>query len=329
MRVYIRGYLQRQNEIAIAVICCVVAILLSYGLFYDQLNKISFQLSSYNAADYSYVYVLNYGIPLENIAIFPDADAQIYSDEERTHRLTVSSIMKSSNANYFGNYLEVLSDLQTNEIILTENVAKKYALNVGDFLYVEYPYTNNIIKKRVVGITATDYDFLHPNIDNDIGVLYLGYEKDYEENIQCKYVVFSVNSQVETLAQYPQVISSVVNKSENKRYVFNQGAYILIFQFVFILVSFIIANIAFFSKSQRRLKRCYLKGMKRTQITFVSLLEKILFSFVPDGLLLWLISSCVNTNSIFARVYFTLPLLIIGMGSVVIVLFDMKRYKRS
>ena len=95
-----------------------------------------------------------------------------------------------------------------------------------------------------------DFYFLHPNIDNDIGVLYLGYEKEYEENVQCKYIIFSENSQAELLAQYPQVINFVQNKSDNERYVFEQGAFILVFQFAFVLVSFIIANIAFFSKSQ-------------------------------------------------------------------------------
>lgn len=329
MRVYLQGYLQRLNEIAIAVICCIAAILLSYGLFHNQLSKISSQLSSYNAADYSYIYVLNYGVPLENIAIFSDTDAQIYSDKERSKRLTVSTVMKAANEDYAGNYLDVISNLQPDEIILTENVARKYALNEGDFLYVEYPYTNRIIEKKVVGITETDYDFLHPNIDNDIGVLYLGYEKEYEENVQCKYIAFSANSQVEALAQYPQVINSVLNKSENERYVFEQGAFILIFQFVFALVSFIVANIAFFAKSQRRLKRCYLKGMKRKWIIVMPLFEKILFFFVPANLLLFLLSSNVNTNSFFSRAYFTLPLITIVIGCAVLFLFDVKRYKRS
>lgn len=329
MRIYLRGYLQRQNEIAIAVICCIAAIFLSYGLFRDQLNKISSQLSSYNEADYSFIYVLNYEIPLDSIAIFPDTDAQIYSDKERTQRLTVSSVMKSAKWNYSRNYLEVIDDLQTDEVILTANVANKYSLNVGDFVYIEYPQSNIAIKKKVAGITATDYDFLHPNIDNDNGIVYLGYEKGYVDNVQCKYIVFSAESLADTLAQYPQVISSVVNKSENERYVFKQGIYILVFQFIFTLVSFIVANIAFFSKSQRRLKRCYLKGMKRIWIVIMPLFEKILFAFVPVCLFTWLFSSFVNTNSDLARAFFMLPLLIIGIGSLAIVLYDLKRYRRS
>ncbi len=329
MRIYIRGYLQRGNEVAIAVICCIAAILLSYVLFHGRLDKLSSQLSSYAEADYSLIYVLNYKVPVENIALFPDTDVMFYTDEEKTQRLTVSSIMKLETEDYSENYLEDLTDLQTDEVILTDTVARKYDLAVGDILYVEYPYTNNLFQKKVVGVAVTDYDFLRPNIDNDIGMVYIGYEKDYENNVRCKYVIFSNKSQAEALAQYSQAISSVLNKSENERYVFGQGLFILIFQAVLVLASFIIANAAFFSKSKKRLKRCYLKGMKKEWIVLWPLFEKVVFAVIPVGLSLYVLMNFVNMNSILARLYFEFPFFIIGIESIVSFLIDMKKYRRS
>ena len=64
--------------IIITVAIVVASSLLCYCLFHEKLNKVGGQLNSYDSADYSIIYILNYGEAFDNECLYPDTDIQFF-----------------------------------------------------------------------------------------------------------------------------------------------------------------------------------------------------------------------------------------------------------
>lgn len=329
MKVYLRGYARRWKNILLAVLCVLVALLLSCVLFQSKLNKISGQLNSYDQAEYSLIYVLNYEANLDNEFIYPDTDTQIYLDKAKTKRLTVSSVMRDDSAIYSEVEWSSINNLGYDELIISKNVSGKYGVGVGESLFVEFPYSSDLREFTIKGIARDNYDFTNPNIDNDIGIVYLGYDGYYESNTQCKYIAFSKHSEAEILSEYPQIIDTVINKSDNEDYVFQQGLYILLFQSIFVIIAIILAFMGFYVKSNNLLKRCYLKGMKKIALIWMPFLEKILFAEIPAIIMILAISYCIPMKSMLSRMYFVIPVFLIGVFCVGTVIVEMIKVRRK
>ena len=313
MKTYFKGYAQRWMNLLIAMVCIVTALLLSCMLFRGKLNKISSQLESYDRADYSIIYILNYAAPLDNSFIFPDTDAQVYFDEAKSKRLTVSGIMRNDSTTYNSQDLSFVNELGIDEMAISRNVSEKYNISTGDSLYVEFPYSSELKEYVVTKIVATNYDFTKPNIDNDIGIICLGFDEGYKTNVQSKYIAFSEHSEADVLSGYPQIINSVVNKTENRNFVAAQGNHILLFQVVFMLVAVTLAYIVFYAKSGKMLRRCYLKGMKKSGLILIPFAEKNVFALIPAAITMCMISCWIPINSFVTKMYFVIPLILIGL----------------
>lgn len=310
MGLYFKGYARRLIGISLAIGCFLAAMALSGILFYDKLNKISSQLESYAQSDYDLIYVLNYSSGLSNECIFTDTDTQIYLDESGLKRLTVSSIMKDADSSYDLDYLETLNDLSPQEMVISRNVSEKYNLGIGSKVFVDFPCSGVLQEFIITGITREDYDYTRPSIDNDIGVVALGYDEEYEKEVQCKYALFSEHSASDVLSGFPQIIDSVIKKSDNIKSVVEQGRHILVFQALFCAAALLVGHISFFSKSKKLLRRCYLKGMKRNWLVVVPLVERVLFGVIPGLLVTLAFFAIISAHSQMRTMFALLPSLI-------------------
>ncbi len=328
MGMYVKGYVQRVTMIIIAVGAILVSSLLCYGLFHEKLNRVSGQINSYDSADYSTIYILNYGKAFKNECLYPDVDIQFYSDAEKTYRLAVSSIMREEGVSYDLEYLTPLSKLDLGEVCITENVADAYNLRIGDVIFAEYPYSLVPEALSVSNIIQTDYDYGRPTIDNDIGVVFIGFNEEYATSTNGKHILYSENSKAEELAAYPQIINEVINKSENIKNVASQGTAALIFGAVFSLAAVILAQMVFFSKSRVPLYRCYIKGMKRFCMSVIPLLERLVLCLLPCVLCQLVITSGMP-KSFITSLYRWIPIGICGLFCVVMFAYETLKLRRK
>lgn len=328
MGMYVKGYVQRVTMIVIAVAIVVASSLLSYCLFHEKLNNVGGQLNSYNAADYSIIYILNYGEALDNECLYPDTDIQFYQDAGMAHRLTVSSIMREGGISYNLKYLLPLSCLKPGEICITHNVAEAYKLNVGDTLFAEYSYSPEPVPVKVVSITQTDYDYRNPVIDNSIGVVFLGFDEEYFASMNSKYILFAEESKADELAIFPQIINEVINKSASIETVTTQGIGALAFEVLFSLVAVILTHILFFSKSNMPLYRCYLKGMDRFFMSAIPFGERLVFCLLPYTMVQCFSVSGIPENTL-TKAFCMIPIIICGLYSIIMFVVDSLKLRRK
>ncbi|MCR4781606.1 MAG: hypothetical protein K5851_02490 [Lachnospiraceae bacterium] len=307
MKTYIKNYRYRLSGIIMSIALAFLAVLLSAGIFGNRINALSNQLKHYQDSEYNIAYILNYSVPAENELIYADTDIQLFLDENGNERLAVSCLMPLENEDYTLTEMKNVSVVKSGEVLLSHNVAEKYNLGIGDTVYVEYPYSPRLFELVVSGLTDTEYDIENPIISNDIGIVYVGYDRDYVESTNCKYILFSKESQSQMLAEYPQVISGLLNKSESISNVFNQGVYALIFELIFLIGSIVLCNYFFFSKSFGILRRIYLKGYSRAVLTRMPFVERFIFWCAPCCLSIIVSNLFVPCNSELTKYFYMIP----------------------
>ena len=314
--------------IIIAVAGILASSLLCYGLFHEKLNKVGGQLNSYGSADYSIIYILNYGEGFNNECLYPDTDIQFYHDAEKSRRLTISSIMREEGGSYDLGYLGSLACLNPGEVCISQNVADRYELGIGDTVFAEYSYSQELVPMRIADIIQTEFDYVHPSTDNDIGVVFLGFNEKYAASTNGKYLLFAEESKAEELAVFPQIINGVINKTTNISSVSSQGTAALIFEALFFVASVILAQIVFFSKSRALLYRCYIKGMKRFLLPVIPLIERLVFCLLPCIVVQCLTTSAIPDSSI-TQAYRMIPISICGLFCIIMFIADLKRMRRK
>lgn len=317
MKSYLNCYRYRLHQIVISLIATAFVIVICGVLFGGKLKKISNQLFNYKNADYNILYILNYDAPLDNACVYPDTDILVYLDNSKTNRIATSLVMKKPETQYNLDYLQMLNTIGKDQVLLPSNLREKYNFNVGDTVYIEYPYKSELCAVTIGSITNYEYDYSNPNIANDIGVAFIDSDNRYIENTNCKYILFSKSSQADTLANYPQIINDIVNKGTNQSKIFKQGLPALVFSILLSIGSIIISGLVLFSKSLGILKRLYLKGAKRKSLVAVSLLEKLVFSIIPLIISECILSLIIPINSIITVLFFLIPLLEFSLYAVV------------
>ena len=321
MGMYVKGYIRRVTMIIVSIAIVTTSSLLCYCLFHEKLNKVVGQLNSYDSADYSIIYILNYGEDFNNECLFPDTDIQFYQDADMSHRLMVSSVMREEGVSYNLGYLSPLSCLRQGEICIAQNVADTYKFNVGDTIFVEYPYSRVPIPVEVTAIMQTEYDYGNPVIDNSVGVVFLGFNEEYFASTNGKYIIFAEESKADELATFPQIINEVITKSESIVVVTLQGTGALVFEVLFTLATVILTHMMFFSKSRMPLYRCYLKGMNRLLLSIIPFVERLSFGLFPCAVVQSLLASSMPDSDL-SKAYCMIPIVVFGIYSIIMLVAD-------
>lgn len=303
---YFKGYGSRIKPIIAVIVICVLSLLVPFALFHGKAENISGQLETYQYSDYEKQYILNYDIPLENECLYPDSDLLVFKDNKKESRLTISTIMAKQGSRYSLEYLKVLNSLNTDEIAISENIAQSYDLEVGDLLFVEYPYSSELRTVTIKAILSIDFDYLNPNVSNNIGIAFIGNDQTYQSSIQSKAILYTNDSKADELSKYPQAINSIIEKTANQKKVFSQGLTVFLYEIAFVVLSIVLSQLVLYSKSQRMLKRCYFKGMAKKGLIFVPLLEKIVFGLIPILIVQTLLKLSLPKSQ-FTEIYYLIP----------------------
>lgn len=313
MRIYFRNYRHRIVDLLCAIAVLIVALCTHNFIFHGSIIAISNQLSTYDSSDYSFIYRLNYDSKLNNQLMYPDTDIQLFADEAKERKLSVSGMMVDEECVLTLRDLQFLNDLSPEDLAVASCVADKYGLKIGDSVYALYPYSTDVKKLTVAKIVSTDFDVGNPNISNDVGMVFYGFDHQYKDNTNCKYAVYAQASLAEDLSKFPQIIDGVVSKSDNYEYVFRQGLHILLLELFFILCGIIMAHKVFFFKSNAFLKRCFVKGMKRFALRLVPFVERLVILCAPFLIMAIVFGTNMRMDNVFSICYFTIPsFLILG-----------------
>ena len=309
MKMYIKGIIQRRAALLTAVLVSVLSIVCCFCLFHGKLNKACGQLETYDSADYSIVYLLNYASQLDNECIYTDMDVAFYKDSQKKERIVGSGIMKQEGVPYNLAYLSPVEELNSGEICVSGSIADRYNISVGDIVFSESSCSSELVELHVKGITGTEFDYSNPNIDNNVGVVFMGFDENYFANTKCRFILFVEDSKADELSAFPQIINKVINKSENYEKVAGQSTAAVVIEVLFALIAVILSHIAFFSKSHGLLYRCFLKGMSKASLNLVPFLEKTLLCAVPMSLTAFLLCMALPDCGI-KRIYILVPVLV-------------------
>ncbi len=307
MKTYIRAYRNRIGQIALTILVMIALLFVGCLLVHGNADKVSKQLDTYQNSDFSQIYVLNYSSGLENECIFVDTDVTMFKDQNQANRLSVSTIMKAPDTSYTLKMLAGVSGLQKDEILLSENVAEDYGLKQGDTVYAAFSYQSEMLVYHVAGIVEFNLDYCNPNIGNNIGLVYLGFNDDYQQRTDCKYLLFAEQSKADELSEKAQIINSIINKTENESKVLRQGFASIAIIVICAISSLILAHIILFSKSNAVLKRCYLKGMNKAGLYLIPGVEKLAFSVLLSALFACIYSIFFSGHGRFSLIFCMIP----------------------
>lgn len=308
MRIYIRNYMYRISGL-IATITTSLALMFFLGLLFGyKVNHISDQIETYNNSGYSIAYILNYKSSLSNEYVYADKDILLYVDHDTKKRVAASCLMYDIDTEY---NIKCNLELNEKEAIISKNIAEYYGLEIGDNLLASFPYSEDTYEIVIKEIYDTEYDFGNPSIENNVGVIYIGYDKEYVENTLCKYIVFSEKSEAEYLSDKMQIINKIINKDNQIYDVLSQGAYIWGFEILFSIALCIVVQSMFFSKSKKYLRKCILKGMKQQFYSFVPFIERFCFVLIPVSISLFCCHYYISCNSIYTLIFYLIPEIIV------------------
>ncbi len=310
MRTYICAYRNRIGQIILTVLVTIALLLVGCLLVHGKVEKVSKQLDTYQNSDFSQIYVLNYSSGLDNECIFADTDVSLFKDQNQANRLSVSAIMKAPDTAYTLKMLAGVSGLQKEDILLSENVAKDYGLQKDDTVFAAFSYQSEIVTYRVAGVVDFNLDYNNPNIDNNIGLVYMGFNDDYQQRTDCKYLLFAEQSKAIELSEKAQIINGIINKTENENKMLRQGVVPVAINVLCSIAIFILSYVIFFSKSIKMLKRCYLKGMNKAGLFLIPGAEKIVFNVLPSVLFACIYSIVFSRHGVFSLLFCMIPVCI-------------------
>ncbi len=281
MGIYVRSYRSRICGVLVSILSIFVAVLICSLLFGNKINRISSQLKSYSDSQYSYIYELNYPLGVDDEYIYADTNIFIYADSHQKTRIPTIVLMQNEKGSYSESSLGYSGTIRSDEVVLARNIADELHLSVGDKIFAQYPYSNDLVSLTLVSLSDVNYDFENPDVDNKIGVTVIGFNEQYVKSSENKSLCFSRLSLSKDISEHPQILDSIYHKASNYEYVFSQGLHILVIEMIVIIAAIIVSEYFFYRNSHSILRRLYLKGMSSANIIAIPLIEHIVLTVIP------------------------------------------------
>lgn len=215
---YIKNYKYRIGPIAIYLLALISILVASTTLLSRNLIKSSMVESSYSSVKYNYGYELNYSCESALELIYPDTDIVFYTSSNKSTRIVSTSVMENRDGIQESMMQFDFSKIKaSNEVIIPINISQKYSLKVGDTIFCEYPFSTSLFELKIVDISPVAYDFASNSIDNEVGIMGIGYCSEYTSNSNCKYILLSEASQTDLIGNYPQILKRTFNADQFKK----------------------------------------------------------------------------------------------------------------
>lgn len=288
IRLFCKSYIYRLKNFFILLFILVGLNLLFSFIAYKNLSLSFAVQKSYLNYDYDYGYVLNYNGDAGEEYIYPDTNIEFFLDSSGKTKIIATSLMLKKDINYSNNLFNYESIKKDHTICIPKNIASTYHLSIGDTIYANYSYNNNLTSLSIASVDGYLYDVSDNSVINEVGMLCLPYDDDYVNNIKTKYIAFSKQSLADKYADKPQIISDTFNR---KSFI-QESKQLLLIGYILLSVSIISGIIFYFlmfgKTTNKRMLNLTKKGIKQRTIVLFNIIESFTLYSVPE-----LISFCV------------------------------------
>ena len=309
---YLKNYRFRVKNILRVLL--IEACLIVPALFFESTTLAkAFQVESdYCSYSYNFGYELNYETGLPGELIYPQGSINFYKDEYQTQPIIANSVMRKETLKIDSSYdYSLLAKLEkSSDIIVPSNIASKYNLKNGDYLFALYPYSNTPVEMRIICVIKSLYDFSDNAYTNNLGLVIVGYDPLFASLTNHDFVLLSSKSESKSLSDFPQAIRSTFNKQQT----LDEAHKSLEFPFllnVFLSISAIFLFYVLLNKktiSDTKLLFKY-NPNKKLMLLMVNV-ECLCFLCLPSISFIWMAFLFIQTNSM---QYFVFSLSFLGI----------------
>ncbi len=266
---YIKLHMDRKKTLLLAASFSLLLIMTIIGAILSTRPLLG-QLNSLMQSDYEYSATTRNPIG-EDCYFQYNAGIRFALTEDAVVGINADVVMRSDNSEYTDNVYWNADPLGSRDIAVSKDIARVYGLRVGDILFSKhlvdgeiYGYTIRQVLPELVDVRFDDQHVSHD------GVIVMGYDRRYEENISHDIVLFS-KMPIDELAQsISEMPNHLLYRSEEIAYIFKSAApYLIVFFLLTVLIT--IGMVFFCSKAikynfkrlirlgaeERRLNRSY------------------------------------------------------------------------
>lgn len=230
--------LHYEKKRRVTMICIIILLFIIFYISYTIIAKKYFeQMSSLLKSNYKYsAYMVN--SENDDAYLVYDAGINFGVKKDYEYSLNVDVVMQTRISKYTKNIYWNSIKLNDNEIAISKIIAKQYNLKTGDKIYSKH-IVNNTIQEYIIKEVLPEISNIRIDNQNNYrnGVVIMGYDSLYEENIKHKCLVFTnipVNDMTVSSVEAP---TDIIYRDDEIRFVFLDSLpYIVLFILLVLIV---------------------------------------------------------------------------------------------
>lgn len=218
------------------------------------INKDTIQLNSLLHSDYDYSLIMQDTVLKDDYYQFNAGIDFALSDDAQTS-LNADVIMQSVDSEYTDLIYWNTDVISENDIAISQNIAKANKLNIGDKLYSKHIVNGEICEYNIKQILPETTNVrVTKNSSRNDGIIIMGYDRKYVENISHYCIVFT-NDSINHLSETGYAENIVYREDEIASSIKNIIPYIILTVLISITLSvlFVIILTKYVSCNLRRL----------------------------------------------------------------------------
>jgi len=318
-----REIITRENFIFVGFFSFIATTLLiiAFSIFNHQFSQSYSQYEHIYSIDAKFVFSTNRKMSKNSYMSF-DNHKSFYIDEELNSRIQVNSLMQldvfyDSSALISGKHVinGSFTELQLNEVIITNETAQSYNLRLNDLIYSKNRINQSVHSFRVAGIINDVYTTDRYTYNQSKGILIFGFNPEEETQFGISFINFSSTDPSEELIKNGVSLQRLYNIDD-----LIYSAKIITYSFIFlhsiiIIIVFSIAYILLLKDSNHYFVRLKRIGALNTLTKLIILRATI---FVLISIVLFVFFTVINNYLTLILVKPIIYWLIVILGSSVI-----------
>ena len=287
------------------IIIFILLILICYVSLYIEKHYRQINFNNSSKYDYSALSGIEYN---RNDYYYYGTDARFYTENDKKISafvlMELNSIYDNESLINENNIVKGKYELlKENEVGISYNIAKKFNLSVGDNIDFYNISLNQNIKNKIKYIFQSSYGLYDIDVNNNYGIILMGFNKSYYDNIKAQVLVFLSKNTINS----NKILNYFEIYKKNTNY-FSISFYIIFLMF-FISVLYIFLYIIFIRKNKsKRYESLIILGCEKKIIRIKVLKDFIFFSILSFLFLFFVIIINIMFNGLISL--FTLSVIL-------------------
>jgi len=228
------------NKNLLIIICIILLCfsLIFFGLIYFHLNNITEKIELIDKNNIKNIFLSNQQFQKSKEYIYLGNSVVFNNINNPNKRLRLEALMQTAGNNGFE-----LKELKENEAVITKNAANELKLKTGDYLTGDLSYSNTASEYKISAVLDPFFGTFN-NPLSDSGLIIIGYDVNFESNMNVKYIIFSeaeINELDQNTLYSINDINSILSIKEFKSRlvllsIFYHGLFLFLALILFIIV---------------------------------------------------------------------------------------------